>query len=304
MKRYIYSTKDKNYEGEKVAPGLVRGIPGYDDRVYGEHKHKIYRGVAIRDFRNNWLGLADFDEFKDNMDVMLSAYDLITEEYPDYRIRFFNIGANDSISLLLTNDYKYVEMDFVSDNKRECSLTLGSERRVGSEYYAQTASNPKAIAKGVFKLIADDLKRLGANAKRKKTLADKHMKIYEEQMNPNDFSDTELTVDVSTEITEGREKYFFDSIPSNNEILNELESSLPVNDANRFLKSIIVRFMLSGTSICLYPKVKFERLRVDWKGKTTSTQFKGACRALSRRASDYFDKLEQKIISERYSSNS
>lgn len=131
-----------------------------------------------------------------------------------------------------------------------------------------------------------------ATEKRRQNAAQKRASQTAE-MQSEKYSGSELIVPISIEVDKDRGTYNDPDIPDDDYIISSIEQRVPIEDTNRYIKQIVVKFMISGVSICLYPKVRAERLRVDWKGKTTETQFNGACRALRRRIDDYLDNLSR-----------
>ena len=292
MKRYIRtdSASKKQYTTSyKVGTGIVKGL---DDEVYGELEHKRYRGLEIRDFRNGWLGDDDFTACMDVMDVFLEAYDKVCDSNPDmmFEPRFFNIRYDDLVELRFT----FIDS---SNNQLSGAFIQWRSDDYGVEFSARSASGLELDA-DVLSRMWDHLrsqhdKQEASAAKRRATVSDRNSSKIKE-LRAQQFNDIELTVPVKVEIGENRSNYLDIDVPDDASIVANIEQVVPIEDVNRYIRNITVRFMLSGTSICLYPKLSAARLRVDSTGDTRQVQLRKACTALRKKVDRYMDELATK----------
>ena len=280
----------------KSVRGLVKGVPGYDDRTYGELAHKNYRGIEIRDFRNNWLGEEDFSDLTVWMDAELDAYDAICEDNPDlsFEPRFFNIFKNNEVSLKFNYYYQGQEEESIGEISHSDPNKWNVEfDSVNWKVITANNPDPNEIAGIWQELRLDAEKRSADRAKRKDALNNKNLDTLRNSL-AEQVSGTEITVPVDVEVDDSRSElssYSVDDIPSDEYILSSLSDVLPISDVNRYIKRIVVRFMLSGASISLYPKIRATRLRADSTGNSSREQFDKACKAIGRKADRYFQDM-------------
>lgn len=288
MKRYIRS--DKSYSvKEQVGPGLAYTPDGKG--YFGEKEHKSYRGVPIRDFRNGWIGLPDFEESKHLMDVLLDAYDLIEDEYSDVELRFFNLYDSGTVELhFYGGDDTFIGVDYNS-----ISMELDGHCSVSVNYfgdYINSNFDPKRIADCYIKLVEHRKDSIDRSKQRQISRENNLKKQFNEETRPNDFSYAELTVPVDVEVDTHSVS---EEIPSDDIIINMIESSVNINDTNRFIKKIEVRFLYSGTYIYMFPRVRVKNLSVKGNGKTLQMQLERACSKLSSESAYYFKELQSRF---------
>lgn len=298
MKIYIKANNDKYYEGiEPAMPGLAQFPTG---QPIGELKHKNYRGVPIRDFRNDWLGEENFDSFKPSLDLLLDAFDVIKSKSDDnLKIKFFNIFWNGGADLIFDcncTDSKPIRNRIALDEDGKCTIDTSSInwRANDTVYNLDSKMNPNIIADAYIEAMQNKrtFTKKSANLKAKTydTMKAKYQELAELPVDTN-----KLTIPVDIEVAEGRERYVKGDIPDNKYIINSISQYINIEDANRYMKKAEIRFTLSQVIIEFYAKVRVPALKVTWKGATTSTQFNGACRALGRKSVEYFNELASKF---------
>lgn len=304
MKRYIRSASKTAYFGEQVGRGLLR-TPD-DKETYGEQNHKRYRGLAIRDFRNGWLGKPELNSVKPRMDILLDAFDIISQEFSYAKARFFNISAfNDgdvSLLFLLSLDVpdpeRYPELYYHDSEYAYESISIREDMSfysdIDPEYrYAIEGTNATAdkIAKefieAVHKFENWATESLNRRQKLKQAKLDK-LKDVSTISVPTDELIVPITVDFEERV------HSADDLPSDDEIRDNIEAALEsanlVETANKYLKEIRVGFLWTTVTICMYPKVKFKRFRLDASGDSVEAQFETACRRLPN-SSRWFNEL-------------
>lgn len=288
MKRYIRSDRmqipGEKYEAEDIGPGVLQGhMP---DMYFGPAKHKNYQGVPIRDFRNRWRGVDSIDDVKDELDVLLAAFDRIQEIGPEgseYRINFFNVyefgnGVDMAFEARDPNFPIWDRYVFNHDNYLDCAIEFRPDEMVGIHDWATKVSfyqkskqwddlilDPNILAETFVELqeafVAEANKRW--NTKQ----ATDDTKLNELRgLSTESASSSELTVPVQI-------LYYDDDVTDERtELIDDLEDTLARNnlleDTNRFIGDIVIKIWNSQTVIRLKPKVKFKQLQVRLGGKT------------------------------------
>lgn len=295
MKVYI---KARHYTDVEDLEGHGIAYSPDGKTVFGEIHHKQYEGIPIRDFRNDWLGDDNFDSFKPSMDTLLDAFDIIQSKSNEkLQLRFFNIYENGDAGLyfyILSSLGKLRAcIEFRSDGT--CHIDTDSyNTRANDTVYALNSQDPDAIADAYFQAMDNKYKfnekSNNLKAKTAETMKNKYSRLADELV-----SSTELTIPVNIYVDPDRHNYIQGEAPSDDEIIKKISNCIDIEDANRYMKKLSVRFTLSKVIIEFYAKVRVPALKVTWQGATTDTQFNGACRALERKAPNYFRELSERF---------